>query len=155
LARADLRRSYLISTHFKDEEEETPVAESRDVGRDAVRSPLDAYYAALDGGDVDATVATFADDAVYIRPTLPPAEPGLEVIRGRDALRDFFVARGKQPHRHEVRACAVDGPRCFVEGVAGVEGEPPTHIFLVHATLDAGGLIERYFALMAETPGNV
>jgi hypothetical protein len=73
------------------------------------------------------------------------------VIRGLDDLRAFFVARGKQPHRHEVRACAVDGPHCFVEGVAGVEGEPPTHVFLAHATLDGDGRITRYFALMAET----
>jgi ketosteroid isomerase-like protein len=131
------------------------VTASREARSDAVRSPLDAYYRALDAGEVDATVATFADDAVYIRPTLPPTDPGLEVIRGRHALREFFAARGKQPHRHEVRACAVDGPRCFVEGVAGVEGEPPTHVFLVHATLDADGLIERYFALMAETPGAI
>ena len=131
------------------------MAATGETGSDAVRSPLDAYYRALDDGDLDATVAAFADDAVYIRPTLPPADPGLETIRGRDALRAFFVARGKQPHRHELRACAVDGPRCFAEGVAGVAGEPPTHVFLVHATLEPDGLIERYFALMAERPEDV
>jgi ketosteroid isomerase-like protein len=117
-----------------------------------VASPLDRYYEALDAGDVERTLATFSADAVYVRPTLPPAAPGLEVVRGTDELREFFLARGKQPHRHEVRACAVDGRSCFVEGVAGVEGASPTHAFLVHATLDSDGLIQRYFALMAETP---
>ena len=112
-------------------------------------SPLDRYYDALDGGDVEGTVACFTADAVYVRPTLPPAEPGLEVVRGRDELREFFVERGHRPYRHQVRTCAVDGERCFVEGVAGMEGERPTHVFLVHATLDADGLIARYFALMA------
>jgi ketosteroid isomerase-like protein len=114
-----------------------------------VSSPLDRYYEALDGGDFDATVAAFTDDAVYVRPTLPPEPEGLAVVRGRDELRTFFEERGKRPYRHVVRACATDGRRCFVEGVAGVDGEPPTHVFLVHATLDDDGLISRYFALMA------
>jgi len=34
---------------------------------------LAAYYAALDAGDDDAAAATFAEDAVYIRPALDPA----------------------------------------------------------------------------------
>jgi len=117
-----------------------------------VPSPLDAYYHALDGGDIARTVAAFAEDAVYVRPTLPPAAPGLELIRGRDELQRFFEERGKRPYRHFVHASAVDGERCFVEGTAGMEGEPPTHVFLVHATLDANGLITRYFALMASAP---
>jgi hypothetical protein len=120
------------------------------VGDVDVASPLDAYYTALDGGDPDGAAAAFAGDAEYIRPVLGGS--GLEVVRGREALLEFFRNRGKQPYRHEVRACAVDGERCFVEGVAGIEGESPTHVFLVHATLDGDGLIRRYFALMAETP---
>ena len=115
-----------------------------------VRSPLDRYYTALDGGDPDGAAAAFTEDAVYVRPALGGA--GLEFVRGRDGLLDFFHKRGKQPYRHEVRACAIDGERCFVEGIAGIEGEPPTHVFLVHATVEADGLISRYFALMAETP---
>lgn len=112
--------------------------------------PLDAYFRALDGGDVEATVACFTDDAVYVRPRL--GAEGLEFVRGHDDLRSFFVARGVQPHRHLVRACVFEGRRCFVEGVAGVEGEAPTHAFLVHATVEADGRISRYFALMAEAP---
>jgi ketosteroid isomerase-like protein len=116
-----------------------------------VTSPLDAYYEALDGGDVEASVAAFTDDAVYVRPSLDV--PGtLEFVRGRAELREFFEERGKRPYRHFVRSCAVDGPRCFVEGDAGMDGEPPTHVFLVNATLDGDGRIARYFALMAEAP---
>jgi ketosteroid isomerase-like protein len=116
-------------------------------------SPLDAYYEALDGGDVDATVAAFTDDAVYVRPTLDGLS--LEFVRGRTALREFFDRRGAQPHRHFVRSCAVDGTRCFVEGDAGIDGERPTHVFLVSATLDGDGRIARYFALMAEAPDDL
>ena len=113
-------------------------------------TPLGAYYSALDSGDLEGTIACFTDDAVYVRPALD--RPGLEFVRGRDELRAFFVARGKKAYRHLVRSHAVDGRRCFVEGVAGVEGEPPTHAFLVHATLAADGRISRYFALMDEAP---
>jgi ketosteroid isomerase-like protein len=119
-----------------------------------VDSPLDAYYGALDRGDLEATLATFTDEAVYVRPSLDV--PGaLEFVRGRAELREFFERRGKQPYRHRVRSCAVDGLRCFVEGDAGMDGEPPTHVFLVSATLDADGRIARYFALMAEAPADL
>jgi ketosteroid isomerase-like protein len=113
-------------------------------------TPLDAYYRALDAGDVEGTLACFTDDAVYVRPSL--TRPGLEHVRGRDELEAFFVARGKQEHRHRVVACAVADGLCFVEGVAGREGAAPTHTFLVNATIERDGRISRYFALMAETP---
>jgi ketosteroid isomerase-like protein len=111
-------------------------------------SPLDRYFTALDAGDVDATTAAFADDALYIRPSLEV--PGtLEVARGRQELYEFFRNRGTRLFRHEVRACAVDGRDAFVEGVATEDGRE-LNSFLVHAVLDADGLITRYFALMAE-----
>ena len=114
-----------------------------------VASPLDRYFRAIDAGDVEATTAAFADDALYIRPSLEV--PGtLEVIRGREELREFFTRRGKLPFRHEVRAVAVDGTECFVEGAAYVE-DMPTNTFLAHVTLDDEGLIKRYFALMASS----
>jgi ketosteroid isomerase-like protein len=113
-----------------------------------VSSPLDAYYTAVDAGDADAATATFTDDGLYIRPSL--AVPGtIELVRGRDDLLRFFRERGHPPFRHEVVACAVDGQRCFVEGIAYVNGEPTTS-FLVHATVADDGRIERYFALMGE-----
>ena len=113
----------------------------------AVTSPIDGYFRAIDAGDVDATTAAFTDDALYIRPSLDA--PGtLELIRGREQLHEFFRKRGKLPFRHEVRACAVDGSECFVEGAAYVE-EKLTNTFLAHVTLE-DGLIERYFALMAD-----
>jgi ketosteroid isomerase-like protein len=118
-----------------------------------MKTPLDAYYRAVDAGDVDGTLACFTDDAVYVRPSLD--RPGLEFVRGREELEEFFVARGKQPHRHLVVSSAVAGDLCFVEGVAGIDGEPSTHAFLVSATIEGDGRISRYFALMAETPGPV
>jgi ketosteroid isomerase-like protein len=118
-----------------------------------VASPLDRYFEAIDRGDVDATTAAFADDALYIRPSLQVAG-ALEVARGRDELREFFRNRGKQPFRHEVRACVADGRDCFVEGVA-LADEAPFRSFLVHAMLDDDGLITRYFALMGDVPADV
>jgi ketosteroid isomerase-like protein len=119
-----------------------------------VASPLDAYYTALDAGDVEGTLATFTDDAVYVRPSLET--PGtLEFVRGRDELRAFFERRGKQPYRHFVRSCVFADGACFVEGDAGMQGERPTHVFLVNATLAGDARIARYFALMAEAPADL
>ena len=113
-------------------------------------SPLAPYYLALDAGDVEATVACFTEDAVYVRPRIDG--PGLELVRGHDDLRAFFVARGKREYRHHVGSHTADGADCFLEGTAGIEGEPATHVFLVHATVEPDGRISRYFALMAEAP---
>ena len=115
-----------------------------------VASPLDRYFTALDAGDVEATVAAFTDDALYIRPSLDV--PGtLEIAHGREELSEYFRNRGKRPFRHEVRACAVDGGDAFVEGVATQDGRE-LNSFLAHAVLDEHGLIKRYFALMAQAP---
>ena len=111
-------------------------------------TPLDPYYRAIDAGDVDGTVACFTDDAVYIRPSLEGEK--LEVARGRAELEAYFAARGMKPHRHVVVACAFEAGLCFVEGFAGVEGEPATHSFLATATIESDGRISRYFALRAE-----
>jgi ketosteroid isomerase-like protein len=115
----------------------------------AVPSPLDAYFTALDGGDSDGAAAAFTADALYVR----PYESKLEVIAGRNRILEFFHRRGEKDYRHEVRACVVDGSRCFAEGVAVVDDEEPTHVFLVHATIEPDGLISRYLALFAATPG--
>lgn len=118
-------------------------------------SPLDPYYRALDAGDDDAAAATFAEVAVYIRPGLQGR--GIEIIRGRNAIREFLEGRrerqklGEYPHRHELLAGAVDGSRCFVEGLM-VTDEGPTGVFLAHATFDDAGLITRYIATFSETP---
>lgn len=113
-------------------------------------SALDEYYRVLDAGDIDATLACFTDDAVYVRPRLDG--PGLEFVRGRAELAAFFTARGKKEYRHFVHAEATGGRRCFVEGTAGMEGEAPTHAFLAEATIEADGRISRYFALMSDAP---
>jgi ketosteroid isomerase-like protein len=115
-------------------------------------SPLDPYFDAIDAGDVERTTAAFAEDALYIRPSLEV--PGaLEVVRGRHELREFFRDRGKKPFRHLVRSFVAEGRQCFAEGIA-VEDEGGAVIasFLVHASLDEDGRITRYFALMGGVP---
>jgi hypothetical protein len=112
-----------------------------------IATPLDRYYANLDGGDFDAAADAFTADALYIRLARAPGE-GLETIRGRDEIRAAFRLRGLQPLRHEPQTCLVDGNECLIEGRltrAGVVDR----VFLAAATLDASGLIARYLALGA------
>jgi ketosteroid isomerase-like protein len=115
-----------------------------------------AYYDALDVGDDDGATAAFAGDAVYIRPALDGG--GIEIARGRDAIRDLFARRaerkplGENLHRHELRMVAVAGSECFIEGV-GVTDDGPFAVFLAHATLGDDGLITRYIGALTETPG--
>jgi ketosteroid isomerase-like protein len=115
-------------------------------------SPLDRYFDAIDSGDVERTTEAFREDALYIRPSL--ALPGtLDVVRGRDDLREFFRERGKKPFRHVVRSFVVDGPECFAEGIAIEDGTgAEIASFLVRASLDGDGRIARYFALMGGVP---
>jgi ketosteroid isomerase-like protein len=119
----------------------------------AVTSPLEEYYRALDDGDAEGAAAVFSEDTVYIRPALPgsPNAGGVEVVRGRNAVLEYFRERGKKPFRHRITSSSAEGAEWFVEGVAGMEGEAPTHVFLVHATVD-DGLITRYLAAMSEAP---
>ncbi len=119
----------------------------------AVTSPLETYYRALDDGDAEGAAAVFSEDTLYIRPALPgsPNAGGLEVVRGREAVLAYFRERGKKPFRHRITASVADGSEWFVEGIAGMAGEAPTHVFLVHATV-VDGLITRYLAAMSEAP---
>jgi ketosteroid isomerase-like protein len=118
-----------------------------------------SYYAALDAGDDDAAAAAFAEEAVYIRPALDRAGgDGIEVFRGRAAIRDLFERRsarkqfGDNLHHHEFRSAAVEGADCFIEGT-GVTDRGPFAVFLAHATLGDDGLITRYIGVFAETAG--
>jgi ketosteroid isomerase-like protein len=118
-----------------------------------------SYYAALDAGDDDAAAAAFAEEALYIRPALDPAGgDGIEVFRGRAAIRDLFERRsarkqfGDNLHHHEFRSAAVEGADCFIEGT-GVTDRGPFAVFLAHATLGDDGLITRYIGVFAETAG--
>ena len=90
-----------------------------------------SYYAALDAGDDDAAAAAFAENAVYIRPALEPAGGnGIEVFRGRAAIRDLFERRsarkqfGDNLHHHEFRSAAVESADCFIEGTGVTDRGP-------------------------------
>jgi len=125
-----------------------------------IPSMLAAYYAALDSGDDDGAAATFAEDAVYVRPAFEPAggAPVIEAFRGRAGIRELFARRserkklGENLHRHELRSVVVDGRDCFVEGL-GVTDDGPYAVFLAHATIGDDGLIARYVAMFSETAG--
>jgi hypothetical protein len=113
-------------------------------------SPLAAYFEALDETDFDRAICVFAEKCVYIRqlPPLPdsPALGDMEIIEGRDNVYAFFQRRGPIPHRHSLRLSAVDGRRCFVEGVVAVSDVPGVTnlLFVASAILNDEGLILRY-----------
>lgn len=112
--------------------------------------PLSAYYRLLDDGEFEACAALFAEDALYIRPARLTAD-SLVVTKGRPAILEFFRKRGKLPHRHRILHAVCDGASCFVEGRGGGNhGGPfaPLHAFMANCSIDADGLIGRYFAVL-------
>jgi hypothetical protein len=70
------------------------------------------YHAALDGGDTDAIVSTFAESGYYREPIGAHA-----THRGSDQLRSFFAKRFSAGGGVGLAHCAVtdDGVRCAVE----------------------------------------
>jgi SnoaL-like domain len=137
---------------------------SRRVG-DATTQRLRDYFAALDAGDVDAAVASFAADAVYIRPTKvgtitigEEKARRLVVSRGRAAIRQFIEeqdaaarARGASI-RHRILSVVVAGRECFVQGIVPAPEGGLDVVFFAAATLGADGLISRYAAVANESP---
>jgi hypothetical protein len=76
--------------------------------RDVIRR----YQAALDAGDTETVVSTFAADGYYREPSGPPFEH-----RGAEELRSFFTACFSAGGGIGLQTCAVtdDGVRCAVE----------------------------------------
>ena len=124
------------------------------------------YFAALDAGDPNRAVESFAFDATYVRPAKTPSPtPGgpmvrqLQVSRGRDEILRFAKAQdgisraAGRTSRHVIGSVLDDGDECFVElTVPGPPGGPDV-VCLVHAT--TGGpdhLIRRYVAVALEGP---
>jgi ketosteroid isomerase-like protein len=115
-------------------------------------NPIPAYLRHLDDGEVEEAAALFSQDAVYLRPNLATRQPGqpgglcaLALVRGREAILDYFRRRGKQAHRHVVMAEGRAGDHCFVEMTLSGFGAPIEAIGI--AELDTDGLISRYVAL--------
>jgi len=131
-------------------------------------SPLSAYYAALDAGDADACAALFAAEALCIRQALAPdlsLRPGVDVIRGRSAIRAYVAARPRRAAFHTIRSEIAGGSGVCVEGIYGSGPDDAGSLFLATAHLDSEGLIWRYMAIgtqvrevdarvLAERPGH-
>ena len=107
------------------------------------------YFRAIDDFNLDELMDCFAAEAEYAHPLLKaPA-------RGRDELRRFFEARGRQEVRHVVTqygAVTDGGPEptyfaeCLVQGtVEGVLSRPQGWgSFVVLFQVDGDGRIARY-----------
>jgi SnoaL-like domain len=76
------------------------------------RDVVGRYHTALDAGDVDAIVSTFAPDGYYREPFGPEA-----THRGTTELRSFFTQRFSSGGGIRLDPCAMtdDGVRCAVE----------------------------------------
>ena len=124
------------------------------------------YFAALDAGEPERAVESFAFDAMYVRPAkTPSATPGgpmirqLQVSRGRDEILRFSKAQDEvsraagRTSRHVIGSVIDDGDDCFVELTVPGPPEGPDVVCLVHATVGgADGLITRYVAVALEGP---
>jgi hypothetical protein len=115
-------------------------------------TPIERYLRLLDDGEFEAAAQLFASDAVYARPGLErapgggaPSFAGLVVVRGREAILEYFRRRGKQPYRHVILGSGIAGSTCFAELTLAGYG---SHLeALAVAEIDAHGLINRYVAL--------
>ena len=129
---------------------------------------LRGYYAALDAGNIEAALAVFALEAVYVRAEkvgVVVADQAtarqLVVSRGRDEIRDFMQrqddaarARGAAI-RHEILAITYIGRRCFVDGVVPSPDGALDVVFFAHAVFDTVGLVRYYAAVANESPPNL
>lgn len=121
-----------------------------------ISATMKLYFASMDSADFDTAKELFAADAVYLRsplggtPDNPFATSGVAPVVGRPAIEEFFAKRGKKPTHHDIQREAVADDDWWAEGEAWVgEGAAATEKrpFLVHATFNGDGLIQRFLAI--------
>src|SRR5215469_15668407 len=82
---------------------------------------LSEFFACLDAGDAATTAQFFAPDGLYVRPaadTSGGTGTSTDVIRGREAICDYFRLRGRRPYRHQVEYCVRAVDLVYGDGVA-------------------------------------
>ncbi len=98
------------------------------------------YYELVDGGDLEAMYALFADDVVYDR-------PGYEPLEGMAAFRAFYEdERVIEEGVHTVDGLVVDGDHVAVEGAFAGSLRDGTEVHLRFAdffTLRDGLIVRR------------
>lgn len=101
---------------------------------------IENYYAAVDGGDLDAAVAMLSEDVEFamILPT------GVNRGRGRDSMLGYLRGRPPVDRKHRIRSAAVDGAVQFAHGAVTENGIKTTGYFVGVMHVDAAGLIDRY-----------
>jgi hypothetical protein len=102
------------------------------------------YFALLDARDIYGLVSMFAPSALMIT----TAGTGGRPLRGRDALRGFFVSAGPALARHRITQSAENSRVSLAEGLSLPVESGPTRFFLASALLDDSGLITRFTTLV-------
>lgn len=78
--------------------------------RQTLHDTVMAYYAAVDDARIEDLLDVFTDDVVYHR-------PGYEPLRGRDAMRAFYVdERVIVSGKHVIDHVVIDGAVVSVQG---------------------------------------
>jgi hypothetical protein len=110
---------------------------------------LGAFFSRLDDGDAESASRFFTTDGLYVRPAADASgstEARTEVVRGRDAIREYFLNRGRRPYRHRVESCVRVGDLMYGDGIAIHEHGGPFAVFVMRSALDANGRFRRYVA---------
>jgi hypothetical protein len=107
---------------------------------------ITAYFDALDSQNIDAAIALFASDALYIRPdqaARAAGGQGLAAMRGKEAILATLDTRGAQHVRHVVDCLITDGNASSAQGhIEGMENR--IDIFLASAVANEAGLIAEF-----------
>ena len=128
---------------------------------DADAEPADAatvvhdYFVALDEGRFADAAARFSDDVLYSHPPYRHTgidDPDRVEFRGRAALHQAFLARGRTSFKHEVLASLQRGPHCVFEGAVDDLPQGGTGSFISSLSLAGDGTIRRYVSFYCE-PG--
>lgn len=108
------------------------------------REILDRYFEHLQEARFRQAAECFSKECLYSHPPYSLGSPRAE-FRGRDELTAGFEKRGPRSWGHDILSCVQRGPECLLEGA--VPGVPGGGSFLSSLSLDADGLIKRYFAV--------
>src|SRR5258708_1768457 len=99
---------------------------TKDAG--AIRQQKDTFVAAFNTKDVPKILELYAENSVF----MPPNEP---IIRGKDALKNFFTdlfKRGATNLRLDIAEVSAHGPLAHQTATYEAESKPPTAIASHH-----------------------
>ena len=123
------------------------------------------YFEALDRFDVDSVVDCFSENVVFGHPQIKDWKPGVSVLHGRQAIRDFMIEyRKKQDSHHRLTGFGegvpftgekfVDGGPFYFVTVTGRNSDYLASVCIVFE-VDEDGRISRYSPHVAPAAYNL